>query len=127
MSRAPLSLNAFVAAIEQLATTSRALNEPNPWTVESENGVTFVVKRNDLRERRVEVVDNGDEHYDVGDDDVAELVDDDLSTLPTDVAAASQMLVYEWHVCYSASYQAPAIYFRVFELGAVANRVGVIC
>jgi hypothetical protein len=126
-TKAVLSRDEFHRAIEELADVSVRINEVNAWIVHVENGVKFLVKRNDIKELRgcdggsaslVAVTDDGGGD-DAACDDVLEALQDDADAAAVQTTAPQRrdVLVYEWHVCYSVSYQAPAIYFRACQLG----------
>jgi hypothetical protein len=137
-TKAVLSRDEFHRAIEELADVSARINEVNAWTVQVENGVKFLVKRNDIKElcacdggsaSLVAVTDDGG-----GDesacDDLLDALQEDADTAAVHTTTTTQrrdVLVYEWHVCYSVSYQAPAIYFRACQLGKATRKVGADC
>jgi hypothetical protein len=132
--KAFLSRHEFDDAIEELADVSHKINETNPWTVVNDNGAKYLVKRNDMKElacnddtavqRRNDDDDDDADADDADDDDVGQLLleDDDPAALHVATTQCA-VLVYEWHVCYSVSYQAPAIYFRVFQLGNTSEQL----
>jgi hypothetical protein len=126
-ARARLSWIEFLDAIEQIAQMSRNANDAS-WIVESSSqaretiGSRWLVKRNDIKQVAIDQMqtdeleawsddDDDDDDEQVSEDDAATLTTADERNLTT-----TRTLSFEWHVCYRAAFQAPALYFRVAEL-----------
>lgn len=124
-ARARLSWNEFRTAIEQITQMPCNPIDASPWTVEKVSpndaiGNCWLVKRNDIKRITEDSVQNNVdlEPCDDNDDD-EEVVDDDPAAIVAvsgNRHQAERTLVYEWHVCYRAAFQAPALYFRIAEL-----------
>jgi hypothetical protein len=126
-ARARLSWIEFLDAIEEIAQFSCNSNGASRWIVESSSqpkeaiGSRWLVQRNDIKQvpidqtKSVELEALNDDEEEEEEIDVEQV--DFATLLPTNRHSDNaHTLIFEWHVCYRAAFQAPALYFRVAEL-----------
>jgi hypothetical protein len=99
--------------------------DANPWLVEKVSpndaiGNCWMVKRNDIKRIPIENIQNNvdlePDNEDEEDEEDEEVSEDDPAAIVSVCHQPERTLVYEWHVCYRAAFQAPALYFRIAEL-----------
>jgi hypothetical protein len=131
--RARLSWNEFRAAIEQITQIPCNAIDANPWLLEKVSpidaiGNCWMVKRNDIKRISIENVQNNVDLEPDNDaaDDEDEVSEDDPAAIVSVCDQPEHTLVYEWHVCYRAAFQAPALYFRIAELDGTPVTTDVV-